>query len=71
MGSNTLRFFNSLNVKIYSCENCRADESLKLLMNDELKLINQELIVDFPKRKRQRNRKKFSIKTTLGNLKKN
>lgn len=59
IGFNTLRFFNSLNVKVYACENCKAGESLKLFNDGVLEHINPVMIEDFTKRRRHRNRNKL------------
>lgn len=59
MGFNTLRFFDSLNVKVYACKNCKVEESIKLFKDSELNQLKPETIDNFNRRRRHRNRKKL------------
>lgn len=52
MGFNTWRFFNSLNIKIYKCEDCSAEQSIKLLLQGNLMEINKQMMGKYQQRKR-------------------
>ncbi|MFO7524686.1 MAG: NifB/NifX family molybdenum-iron cluster-binding protein [Ignavibacteriaceae bacterium] len=54
IGFNTLRFFNSLDIKIYKCNDCNAEDSLKLFSKGSLKEINESRIEKYPQRRRKR-----------------
>jgi len=59
IGLNTLRFFKSFNIKIYSCEDCTAEESIKLFSKGNLVEINENLVEKYPQRRRKRFGRKF------------
>ncbi|HSL88409.1 MAG TPA: NifB/NifX family molybdenum-iron cluster-binding protein [Ignavibacteriaceae bacterium] len=59
IGFNTLRFFNSLNIKIYKCEDCNAQDSLKLFAQGSLEEINENMIEIYPQRRRKRFGREF------------
>jgi predicted Fe-Mo cluster-binding NifX family protein len=63
IGFNTLRFFNSLKVKVYLCENCNAEESLRLFSEGNLKEIQE----NNPQRWRRRLGRKFFNNTSVNN----
>ncbi|MBS4034750.1 MAG: NifB/NifX family molybdenum-iron cluster-binding protein [Ignavibacterium sp.] len=67
IGFNTLRFFNSLKVKVYLCENCNAEESLRLFSEGNLKEIQENMVNNYPQRWRRRLGRKFSNNTSLNN----
>ena len=52
IGLNTLRFFNSLKVKVYRCINYTAQESLGLYFDNKLKEITASKIEQFPQRRK-------------------
>jgi predicted Fe-Mo cluster-binding NifX family protein len=59
IGLNALRFFNSLKVKVYMCENCKAVESLKLFSEGTLKEIGESTMEKYSQRRRKRFGRKF------------
>jgi predicted Fe-Mo cluster-binding NifX family protein len=67
IGFNTLRFFNSLKVKVYLCENCYAEESLRLFSEGSLKEIQENMVNNYPQRWRRRLGRKFFNNTSLNN----
>lgn len=52
IGFNILRFFNSLNIKIYKCGDCTAEKSIRLFLQGNLIEINQYMIEKHQQRKR-------------------
>lgn len=60
IGFNILRFFNSLNIKIYKCENCTAEKSIKLFLQGNLLEFNEHRIEKYQQGKRKRFRKKIN-----------
>lgn len=67
IGFNTLRFFNSLNIKIYRCEDCTAEESIKFFSQGDLIEINENLVEKYPQRRRKRFGRKFFNNTVQKN----
>lgn len=59
IGFNIFRFFNSLNIKIYKCDDCTADESIKHFTEGNLIEIDENFNEKYLQRKRKRFRKKY------------
>lgn len=59
IGLNTLRFFNSLQIKVYQGTDHKADEAIKLFAENKLDEITTDEIDSYPQRKRKRFGRRF------------
>lgn len=59
IGLNTLRFFKSLQIKVYQGTDHNADEAIKLFAENKLEEITTDEIDSYPQRKRKRFGRRF------------